>query len=495
MLLARLYQLQIVKHERYAEIKEDQSVRAETIESWRGRILDRSGEVLARDAEGISVWTGRSMIDSLEEFSDETEELLGTTAEELRELAADRHFVWVKRQLPRSAEEELEQLWGIEVERVAVREYPLRQLAAQVVGFTSLDHVGLEGLEYSFDSLLTGEDGKRRFLRGANSVVADSMASEILPARDGKEMILTLDHRLQAGVEEEIAFELADSGASKATVLISHSGTGEILALANYPTFDPNEITSYTQERLSSNFATREELRCGPMAELVDFALEIDRTGQLEAETVAHLRLVLRNPSRAGTPRDTDSSARWGRLGFGSKTGVEIPERSGGVVEAGGSIRYLCTPAQIARMLGVFANGGWLRPLSLVRSPGDLGRERPRHSHAIFSGVAEVVTEMLIEERQDGWLVPMLGDSRVGLLQWQSVSEESEGESWTVTAGFLDQGSAAEANLVVVVAVSPEAATEGTANTEAAKLSRRIWQRVTYQGLRYLEFTRVADPR
>ena len=259
ILVARLFQLQMMKYQYYVELSRKQSQGNLLTLPVRGKIMDRNLKPLAESIDTKSVVMNASKFDpesqSLQRISNELDISIDTIRSKYRET----RLTYLKRKL---SPEELTRTQhlieehdlhnaGIFLIPDTKRFYPQQQLASNLLGFTGLDEKGydnhgLEGLEYHYDHYLRGQANWLSVPMDARRNSLDSWALEVKNA--GHNLVLTIDKNIQYMVERELEVTFRDEGAKHAVVIVMNPHTGEILAMANYPNFNPNEFAKYPQE-------------------------------------------------------------------------------------------------------------------------------------------------------------------------------------------------------------------------------------------------------
>ncbi len=249
---ARLLYLQVHKHEALQSRAENQSARTMDISAKRGDILDRRGRVLAYSVDADSVYGVPSEIENAEKVASILCGALTDCAPKEQEALAvrlrqKRAFVYVRRrvtppQARRIAALNLEGIGFIKEDR---RFYPKKQLAAQLLGFVGVDNKGLAGIEAAYDSQISGAVGKLLYQTDARGRAFSRLER---PPTTGASVELTIDEYLQHIAERELRDAVVRNRATGGTVLIMAPKTGEILALANEPTFNPNAFSSASPE-------------------------------------------------------------------------------------------------------------------------------------------------------------------------------------------------------------------------------------------------------
>jgi len=251
ILLLRLFYLQIIKHNFYQEISYEQRLRLITLSPDRGDIFDRSGNILATTIDSYSIFAVPVSVK-------EKERTAGILASQLKEskysmltkLNSNRPFVWIKRKIEQPIAKALidKNLAGIGFLSEKKRVYPKKKLASQVLGFVGLDNQGLSGLELSFDGYLRGQEGSlvtEKDPRGRE--ILTSSLRELKSPTNGMDITLTIDEPIQYKAEQAIRKAVQSNNAKNGYVIVMEARTGDILALAAFPDFDPNEYQKYRE--------------------------------------------------------------------------------------------------------------------------------------------------------------------------------------------------------------------------------------------------------
>jgi cell division protein FtsI (penicillin-binding protein 3) len=434
---ARLAYLQTSQHEWLSRRARAQQLDIEPQLAVRGLILDRQNRELARSVSVDSFYADPREIENAEEAATSLARVfkidaiaLATRLNEAK--TARRGFVWLARKVDEetaSAVRELK-IKGVYSTEEMKRRYPNGALAAHVIGFVGLDDRGLGGVEQIYDASLTGEAGRLVVDADARRRAFESTGSE---PQDGRTLVLTIDQYVQHVVERELAAALERTNAKSAAAVVLDPHTGEILALANAPTFDPNDAASVSAEA-RRNDALQNIYEPGSTFKVVVYtgALEekiikpdtrIDCPGSIQvpgrtvhdhargsltatealakSSNVAAIKLGM----KLTNPRLYDYIRR---LGFGSKTGVELPGETAGLVRPvskwqPGSIGSIpigqevgVTPVQMAAAYATIANDGVRVAPHLLRevrdAEGKTVEQSQAESHRVVS--AETAREL-----------------------------------------------------------------------------------------------------
>ena len=247
LLVGRVLSLQVLDTERGRQFLQNQgamrSVRTAEIPAYRGVITDRRGEPLAVSTPVVSIWVNPDVLRGTERLP----ELAAALGMELPELESKlgryegKQFMYLRRHLvPADARVILEKrIRGVYGEREYRRFYPAGEVAAQLVGFTNVDGEGIAGLELAYNDWLQGTPGKKKYIKDLHGdVVRDIGVME--PARPGKDLALSIDLRLQYLQHAELRKAVTAAGAASGSIVTLDAHTGEILAMVNYPVYNPN---------------------------------------------------------------------------------------------------------------------------------------------------------------------------------------------------------------------------------------------------------------
>jgi cell division protein FtsI (penicillin-binding protein 3) len=248
-LALRAVDLQVVRHDELSRLANRQSQRVLRVKGQRGPILDRDGGYLALSVQADSVFARPGQIDQPAQEAYRLARVLDVPPDKLEQrFGSDSPFVWVKRRISpaESAQVSALELPGIGATREYLRVYPGRTYASALLGFTGVDTQGLEGLEYAFDSYLRGADGYRVLDK-------DALGRTLLQSDDaeptaGGSVRLTIQPAIQYLAEQEVAAAVARTQAAYALAIVMRSATGEILAMAQAPAFNPNAYGAADKE-------------------------------------------------------------------------------------------------------------------------------------------------------------------------------------------------------------------------------------------------------
>jgi len=410
VLVARSFWLQGVQKDFLIDQGEARYERVLEMAATRGRILDRHGDVLAISTPVRSVWAipedaSRLTPAQLRELA----ALLDTDSRDLaRRIAGARDFVFLRRHIPPEVAERVAamKLPGIHFQNEFRRFYPTGEVAAHLLGFTNVDDRGQEGIELALDAQLAGTPGSRRVIKDRLGRIVEDVGSIRVP-REGKDVVLALDDKLQYLAWSSLRRAVEEHRAKAGGIVILDARNGEILALANYPAFNPNNRAQLTGARLR-NRALTDTYEPGSTFKPFAVALALEK-GTVRMDTgietaPGHMSIsgatitdaqphgllsvaeVVAKSSNIGTAKialDLPPEAMWqmfDSLGFGQPLRLGFPGEAGGRLRPWKRWRPIeqatmsyghgisVTLIQLARSYLVFARNGDILPLSLTRT-------------------------------------------------------------------------------------------------------------------------------
>ena len=240
-LIGRAVYIQIIGTDFYQKEGEKRFAHTIDVQASRGRVVDRNGLVLATSVPTPSVWAIPKDFQADPAQRKKLAKLLGLTNAELEEkLGRSRNFSWLARQVDESVWKEVKALdiKGVYQQREYKRKYPEGEAAAHVVGFTNIEEAGQEGIELRFDDALRGSDGSRTVVRDRLGRVVDDMGDQVDPV-NGRDIQLSVDSKVQFFAYQRVRDAVAEHNAKAGSVVVLDVQTGEVLALANYPSYNP----------------------------------------------------------------------------------------------------------------------------------------------------------------------------------------------------------------------------------------------------------------
>src|SRR5215472_1161339 len=401
----RLFRLQVVKYGEFVQRAQRQQNRTIPVEPRRGNIYDRNGYALAMSIDVDSVFAVPSEIHDQETTAVILGKVLDMDPHEIvARLQSNRNFAFIKRKIDADVAERVKELnlRGIYFRKEPKRFYPKRELAAQVLGYVGMDDEGLGGLEREFDDDLRGISGQELISIDARRKWFSRVEK---PPDPGQNLVLTIDQTIQYIAEKELDQGMEDTKAIAGTVVVENPRTGEILALANRPTFNPNGFNSVPVDALK-NRAVSDIYEPGSVFKIVTYSAAIDQHvvtpddkvdcqhGAIDvfgmkihdheslgvvtvAEALAHSSDVA--AIKVGMKLGPDRLYHYIHdYGFGQQTGIELPGETRGLakpvnrwskvsigaISMGQEIGV--TPLQAISLVSTIANDGTYTPPRIV---------------------------------------------------------------------------------------------------------------------------------
>lgn len=449
LICGRLFYLQVVRGSYFAELDLAQAEEVRSLQSPRGTIYDRNGKVLAVSAVTLSLYADPQELNRDPQVLAQTlAPLLSVPEAKLAEkLAQTNRFVWLKRMLDKDVSDQVEALieqqkiTGLHFLEESKRYYPNGNLLAQVLGFVGIDDKGLDGIEMVLDQEIKGDSKQQTIITSRyGTPILESTLSQLFPDEE-RSVYLTIDAQIQFFAERALDRAMGTTRAAGGSIIVMDPRTGEILAMANRPTYNPNRFEEGTEEDFR-NRAVTDLYEPGSTFKPIIAAAAL-ASGSMTPETVLHdtgavyasghtiqnwnsegygdVRLVdiikysintgfAMVGLRTGGDVLTDYAKRFG---FGQPTGIELPGEGEGILFNPDDMRdsdiatmsigqsIAVTPLQMLQAYGALANGGkMMRPhiiSSIVNPDGTTYR----------TSKAEEVGQPITPE-VDHTLVPML---------------------------------------------------------------------------------------
>jgi cell division protein FtsI (penicillin-binding protein 3) len=438
-LAARAVELQLLEHGFLAKQGDDRSMRVVKIAAHRGAITDRSGEPLALSTPVDSVWVNPQ---ELNDNIDQLPKLARALQEDPQVLARritsnlDREFLYVVRHMPPEQAARIKALGipGVNLSREYRRYYPAGEVTAHVVGFTTVDDQGQEGLEQGFDQLLNGEDGSKRVIQDLYGRYVENIESIRAP-RPGRDLVTSIDLRIQYLAYRDLKAAMQEYQAQAGSVIVLDVDTGEVLAMVNQPSYNPNDreqrkFDLYRNRAATDIFEPGSSIKPFIMAaalasgqyrpdSVVDTSPGFIKVGTKVFEDennlgVVDLATILAKSSNVGTAKVALSLKpeqiykTLTGLGFGQVTGGGYPNESAGMLSSYTHWRPIgiatlshgygisVTPLQLAHAYATIGAGGIRRPISFERVTGPVPGEQvlePKVAHELVELMEQVVAK------------------------------------------------------------------------------------------------------
>jgi cell division protein FtsI/penicillin-binding protein 2 len=537
----RLYQVQVVQAPDLAERGVEQRQIERQLTPQRGNIFDRNGEPLAMTVEAASIFVNPQELTEPVFVAQQIGGLLGRDPQTLLDqFNTDSQFVYLRRQV------ELEQvatvmdlkLAGVYSHPEPKRVYPTGTVASHIVGFVNVDGIGSEGIEHQFDDMLTGTPGELRFEQAPNGVPIPWAPSQSVPAIPGEDLITTTDLPIQYAAEEACKETLVATGAVSCWVVALAVETGEVLAVAGAPEFDPS-IRQGVDGSPFTNFALRGLYEPGSTQKLVTFAAAFEE-GEVRSDTlirevgdVIELRPeackrdddeifgcykdfeahrtedmtagdVFRRSSNVGTIKIAQlmTAGQIGHyldaFGFGRRTGLEFPGEASGqinldpaceVCPLSASIGYgvAVTSLQMAAAYAAIGNDGvWVQP-HLVSSShgldGDTRLSTPVTRRVVSEATARELRTLLSQVVEAGTgISAQIPGYQVGGKTGTADKLGEDGRYTEITmASFVGMAPIADPKVVVAVVVDSPSYEYRTGGLAAAPAFAKVMEQALHR--------------
>ena len=445
----RAFQLQVLQGDKLKRLGERQHLKEWIVLPKRGAVLDRASEPLALSLETQSVYARPRRIHQPETVARNLAKILNLNFAEVKQkLLSDKPFVWIKRQI---SPVEADQIQTLNVDGLGMfyeprRYYPQGQLAGQVIGFVGRDSEGLEGLELQYNDYIRGETGSSIIERDALGRRVLAQGVEGLQMPPGGDVHLTIDTSIQHLAEKELEATITKNRAKAGIAIVVEPFTGEVLALANYPSFDPNNFSKESAQQ-RRNRAIADSFEPGSIFKTITAAAALEE-GVVGKEDLFYCEMgkyafggkiihdthpygwlpfykILQVSSNIGFTKVAEKLKKdlyfryIQKFGFGQVTGIDMPGEIPGLLRRPESWSAVdlathafgqgisVTAMQMVMAYAAVANGGFLmRPyvVSRVLSPhGDVLAQNQPHvvrrvisektSHLLASMLTEVTSE------------------------------------------------------------------------------------------------------
>lgn len=492
LLFARAVYLQCI-HNVFLQQKGDARYgRTIGVTAHRGMITDRYGDPLAISTPVESVWADPQDVEATPQQVRRLAQILDMSYQEVKERLSDttRDFVYLKRQLPPDQAEKVvkQEILGVSLQREYRRYYPDGEVTAQILGFTDVDDNGQEGMELAMQKQLGGEDGSQRVIKDRHGNVVENVASVRLP-KPGGDVTLSIDNRLQYLAYRSLKQAVEQHHAKSGSIVVLDAKTGEVLALSNWPSYNPNNRDKPAPEVLRNRALTDQYEPGSTMKPFtVAAALEAGKVkpGTLintdggvltiggrtihdsHPDSILTVAQVIQQSSNVGAAKMALSMSPemfWRNLsedGFGETTGSGFPGEASGKLRDyktwrpieqatmsygnGISVNLL----QLARAYTVFANDGELLPVSLLK------QDAPPLGKKIYSATtAREVRDMMELVVQPGGTAPQAQISGYRVAGKTGTAHKLEGGRYVdhYIASFIGLAPASNPRLIVAVKI------------------------------------------
>jgi cell division protein FtsI (penicillin-binding protein 3) len=434
----KAWALQIDDGEHYRQLAQRQHAMRVDIPAPRGEVVDTQGRPLAISADAESVWANPREVRDVTGTAEKLAALLSSDAGLLEaKLGSKRAFVWIDRHVtPDVAKAVREaQLSGIEVTHEPRRWYPAKSVAGPLIGRADIDGNGLDGVELAMNDLLMGKRGTAKALRDARG--RKMLAAELAPAEPGATVRLTVDRSIQAIADDALAASVTTNKAKNGVAVVIDVPTGKVLAMASYPTFDPNggNVHGARNRVVTDAYEAGSVLKVFTIAAALEAGVVRPTTGFVTGSgwrvpgrprpitdthpepylTVTDIMKISSNIGaakiafRLGSEKMHDY---FKRFGFGAQSGIELPGEVTGKMRPGSTWRdselatmafgygLTVTPLQLAASLAAIGNGGVYRAPRIVEDVID------GDGNVVYRGTSE--PRQMISAKHAAEIVAML---------------------------------------------------------------------------------------
>lgn len=552
-LLVRMAELQIMQGARLGEMADRQQLAKIALPPHRGRVLDRRGRPLAVNVEATSIYAVPNAIADRHAFASALAPTIGVSVDDLvRRLTSGRHFAWLARKVsPHVVDTVKGMRLNDQVGFLAedLRAYPHGALAAHLLGFVGIDNQGLAGVELAYDEVLRGRVGEAIAERDGIGRVLVETQKLLQPPDDGADVLLTIDQVIQHFAERELEKALTRTNAIRGSVTVIDPKSGEILALAVRPAFDPNAATDVSPHRWLNSLVS-EVYEPGSTFKIFLMAAALDSgtvppterffcSGSLQvpgnhtihdAKGRKHgwqtMGDIVKNSCNVGAAQVATTVGKETfyryirRFGFGEAVGVDLPGEARGIVPPPSAWRgptlqtisfgqgISATAVQVLTAATAFANDGVTVRLHVGRAVRDsqertvrvIGREPLRP--VIRPQTARAILRMMVGTVQDGTgtLAQITGYTVAGKTGTaQKIAASGGYDPGRVIASFLGLVPVADPRLAILVILDePRGALSG------GEVAAPVFREVAAQTLWYLrvpptqrlgeEATILSDP-
>ena len=515
-LTGRALYLQGVNNDFLQAKGESRYARTLEIPATRGRITDRHGDMLAVSTPVRSVWAMPSDAKLEPAQARELARMLEMDVNELNDkLATQRDFVYLKRQLSPELAQRIADLKlpGIHEQKEYRRYYPGGEVSAHILGFTNVEDRGQEGIELAFEKQLAGAPGLRRVIKDRRGQIIEDVTA-VRPPREGEDIALAIDGKIQYLAWSALRDTMEQHKAKAGAAVVIDTRSGEILALVNAPTFNPNNRSNLTGEQLRNRVFT-DSFEPGSVMKPFIAGLALER-GKVKPTTMVDVSAgrmtigtatisdshrhnkpmtvaeVIQKSSNIGTVKlaqyfsPTEMWQLFDDLGFGTPLNLGFPGETGGRLRPAKSWKPIeqatmsyghgisVSLIQMARAYLAFARDGELVPLSLTRVDGE-----PSNGRRIFSvETARAVRTMLESVTQAGGTATkaQVAGYRVGGKTGTALKIENGRYTKRYIATFVGFAPVSNPRLVVAVMIDEPSAGSYYAGTVAGPLFSRVME-------------------
>ncbi|MCB9060458.1 MAG: PASTA domain-containing protein [Halobacteriovoraceae bacterium] len=536
LILSKAFYIQVVNRAKLLAFFESQTIRTYKVYSNRGDIYDRNGRPLAINIKTYSIFTiPKNVKNGLSSYRTLTEIVPSLDFQQIKMKILKRNkYTWIARKIQLSDEQvaKIKEIEGIYIEKVPKRFYPNNEMASQILGFVGVDNSGLAGVEYLFDEDLKGGAKVVKYFKDAKGRPVKFENEENKKAKS-KDIHLSIDIELQAIAEKYLRKMVLESQAKMGGVGIIDVISGELLALANYPTFDPNNLKKSNSKDRKLSFAT-DPIEPGSIFKILTVASALEQNiakpdtnyycerGRLkvedhiisEAESVKKYEWlsvsdIIKHSSNVGTTK-LAFDLTYPRLkktldifGIGEKTGVEIPGESRGIGPTTENVSPLSlsnisfgqgiavTGIQMLSVYATIANRGILVRPTLLKN-----RQPSEPLRVLRENTAIELEKMLIEAVEDG-TGKNAKIEHFTIAGKTSTAQRPDGQGGYTgyIPGFIGYPVNVDNKFVIYVYIDGPQGEKYYGNQLAAPVFKEIAQHILYNDKRYHNFAKQSETK
>ncbi|MGV8933180.1 MAG: peptidoglycan D,D-transpeptidase FtsI family protein [Gallionellaceae bacterium] len=493
VLLLRSVYLQVIHNDFLQHQGDARYGRVIDISAHRGKISDRNGKALAISTEVESVWASPSDVEIKPKQLNELAHALGMSPAEIKSRFGEttRDFVYLKRQIPPEQARHVMDLGiaGVALRREYRRYYPTAEVSAHVLGFTNVDDNGQEGVELEWQSLLGGKNGSQRVIKDRRGHIIEDVASVRVP-KSGTDIELSLDSNIQSAAFREIKQAVELHHAKNGSIVVLDAKSGEVLALANWPSYNPNNRANATVAMIRNHavadmyepgstmkpFTIASALESGKIRQnsMINtengvFTLGGRKIHDTHPEKMLSVTQIIQKSSNVGAAKIAllmPAKTFWQSLsdsGFGEPTGSNFPGEASGILRDyktwrpieqatmaygnGISVNLL----QLARAYTVFANEGELKQITLLK------QQVPTLGATVYSAATvQAVRDMMETVVKPGGTAPLAQIAGYRVAGKTGTAHKLENGRYVdkYIASFVGMAPASNPRLIVAVMVN-----------------------------------------
>ncbi|ODS33411.1 MAG: putative glycosyltransferase [Candidatus Scalindua rubra] len=463
-MLYQLIRIQILDYKKYSSLAFSQQFKKLDIPTRRGLIFDRNGVKLAESIQTNSVFADPFLIKDKKRTSQVISNVLQLdSARVLNLLNKKKRFVWIRRRITDKQADAIRELnlKGIGFRHENKRVYPYGKLCSHVLGFTDVDENGLEGVENSLNHILSGNKGYKVIETDGRQRQFSTLDEETVSARYGNSVFLTIDCEIQSIVEDELEDACLKWRANSATAIVIDPSTGEVLAMANYPAFDPNFVQNSKPHERRNRVITdcfepgsliKPIIVCGALdgGLVKENEMFFCHNGNYRVRkrvirdvhpynylTVSEIVINSSNIGMAQLGMLMERKRLYNHLknfSFGEKTGIQLPGEARGIVrplrlwstDSAISVAFgyetAVTPMQLSTAFCSIANGGMLLKPQIIHAITDYSGKRVKKKFGTAERIRRVITPKVSREIMTPILENVIKEGtgkRAGLLAYR----------------------------------------------------------------------------